>query len=162
MSSKPCSPSLSLSQSSPTAVLPLSSPFSTPSPGSAPGLLFRLLAGVKTLTPGTLGRRTGESKISEWSCGAGMTGLESRDSGSLAIGLLFLRRRPLGNGVSAIFPLRRWGRGCACECGVACRRQFLSRMRCRRTSLAGVRRAGAGREVEGGRKGEDWGSGDWL
>ena len=49
-----------------------------------PPVLSRFRAGVKILTPGTRGRRTGESKISACSSGTGAGGLESGESGSLA------------------------------------------------------------------------------
>lgn len=45
-------------------------------------------------------------------------------------------------------------------CGVACIRQFLSRTRWRRTSLAGVRWWAVWWDVDGGAKGDDWDAGE--
>lgn len=109
--------------------------------------------------PGTRPLRAGVSKISAWSCGAAIAGEESRSLSSLYLLRDFLAVDGLG--VCSVRDLLRVGRR-AVEWGVAWRRQFLSRTRWRRTSLAGVRRAVAWWAVEGGAKGEDWMSSEGL
>lgn len=90
-------------------------------------------AGVRTLTPGT--RRRGDSKISACSSGASTKGLLSSSSAAAAAAAPFLRMLRTGVSFRAVPGGGRRG----WVCGVACSRQFLSRMRCSRTSFAGVR-----------------------
>ena len=145
----PSSSSLSLSHSS--LCFPFPFTFSSPDPPADPPLVRRVVRGVSTLTPGILPLRAGVPKISARSSGAA-SGLESMSSAKL----------PRAAGVfSVLFSglWVRWGRCRPVLWGVAWMRYFLSRTRWRRMSCLGVR--WAVRAVEGGAKGEDWGSDEW-